>query len=44
MFNAVYWAEPERLAHNNEALQVAGLHRLELGTEIVGIVAALDGF
>ena len=44
--NTVYWDEPARLATNNEALrawlQVAGLHSLELGTDVAGIVAALD--
>jgi hypothetical protein len=46
MVNTVYWAEPERLAHNIEALQallrIAGLHRLELGTDVAGIVTALN--
>ena len=46
MANTVYWDEPARLAHNNEALQallqVSDLHRLELGTEVKGLVAALD--
>jgi hypothetical protein len=45
MANTVYWDEPERLAHNDATLQVllqvASLHRLEIGVEMTGIVAAL---
>jgi hypothetical protein len=46
MANSVYWDESVRLAHNNEALeallQVAGLHRLELGTDVSGMVRVVD--
>jgi len=44
--NTVYWDEPAHLAHNTDALQVllqaASLRRLELGTDVAGIVAALN--
>ena len=44
--NTVYWAEPERVAHNYETLQallqVSDLHRLELGTEVEGLVVAIN--
>ena len=47
MANTVFWDESGRLVQNNDTLQalrqVASLHRLELGGEMVGIVAALDG-
>jgi hypothetical protein len=45
--NTVFWDEPEHLVANNKALkallQVAGLHRLELGTDVAGIVTLLGG-
>ena len=46
MANTVYWDEPARLAHHIDAVQallpVAGLHRLQLGTNVAGLESTLD--
>jgi hypothetical protein len=48
MANTVYWDERARVASNNDLLQallqVAGVHCLELGSDVAGIVAALEQF
>jgi hypothetical protein len=44
--NTVYWDQPARSAHNHDTLQalvqVAGRHRLRIGTDVSGIITALD--
>lgn len=44
--NSMYWNKPDKLAHNQAALdmllQTAGLYRLEIGTDVAGLVHTLE--
>ncbi|MBI1877611.1 MAG: hypothetical protein HYR94_05165 [Chloroflexi bacterium] len=44
--NSVYWDRPAKLAHNTAILQAllesASLYRLKIGSDVAGIVSALD--